>query len=174
MSFKTRLYFLREYLFPSGCACCGEALFTGEESFYGLCDDCKPVFLSALKDKRRCKTCGKPLITEKEACLLCREEDSSTRLRYNGYFEKMRKVFPYSGKFKTLLGSYKFKKSIAVGNFFVYCLNHVFENILTESALAESKQRDSFSDIAWVPVPPRPGKIKNSFVFDGNTGPAPR
>ena len=155
MNIKPRLYYLREYLFPLGCASCGEALLNAEESYYGICEGCKLMFDAELKNERRCLVCGKPLVTEKETCLLCREEGGAAKPRYNEKIEKIRSVFPYKGKFKAALGAYKFKKHIAAANFFIHCLNTVLEEIIIDSG-----GPDGLTEAAWVPVPPRPGKIK--------------
>jgi ComF family protein len=60
----------------------------------------------------------------------------------------MKILFPYTGRFRTILGSFKFKKSLGIGNFFALCLNLVID---------ESEQ---WEEAVWVPVPPRPGKIR--------------
>jgi len=148
VSIQKTLFYLREYLFPAGCSCCGEALLTQDESYYGLCTDCKSICDSALTDENRCRICGKPLITEKETCLLCRENDGTPRQSFNEKIDRMWSVFPYQGKFKVILGAYKFKQFVALANYFVYCMNTSLNDIL------------SMPDTALVPVPPRPGKIK--------------
>jgi ComF family protein len=58
-------------------------------------------------------------------------------------------LFPYTGKYRQLLESYKFKKNLAIGNFFA-------EKIREELA------NDPLAAAAIVPVPPRPGKILKS------------
>ena len=103
-----------------------------------------------MAEERRCEICGRPLITEKETCLSCRESDISGEKHCNDHIIKMRALFPYTGKFKTALGSYKFGKALGPGYFFAQCLN---------SALADF-DFSLFQVAAWVPVPPRPGKIK--------------
>ena len=137
------LYYLREYLFPQGCGGCGEVLISREEAGYGLCETCKNFLETVLNEKNRCIMCGKLLITEKDTCLSCRKKQPDK------YFDKALAVFPYTGKFKTILGSYKFQKSPGVGNYFTRCLNKNIVNLGIETDTA-----------AWVPVPPRPGKIK--------------
>ena len=160
MSFKTKLYCIREFLFPRGCACCGEALLSGNETFYGLCDKCRNELISELKNEKRCYICGKALISEKETCLKCRDENGKMKPKYNEKIERMKVIFPYTGKFKAILGAYKFKNHIAVGNFFLYCLNLVLEDFNQENIFDKDNRRIDFSGAAWVPVPPRPGKIK--------------
>jgi len=160
MSFQAKLYYIREFLFPRGCACCGEALLSEEEAFYGLCAECKNTFISEIISERRCCICGKPLISEKECCLSCRDDEGNIKLRYNEKIERIRMIFSYSGKYKKILGAYKFKKNIAVGNFFTYCFNSILKDLFNEGFLTENNQPNNISGLAWVPVPPRPGKIK--------------
>jgi len=143
-------YRLRECFFPNGCAVCGEALLNTMDAFNGLCHKCRDSVLDILKNEIRCQTCGKPLISEVDFCLSCREKN-----QFSAMIVKMRSIFPYFGKSKTLLGSYKFLKNIALGNFFTFCLNFALADILLKL-----KKPEELSGAAWVPVPPRPGKIK--------------
>ena len=150
------LFYLREYLFPSGCGGCGQALVNREEAHNGLCGDCAVFLKQALDAEKRCCVCGKPLITEKDTCLSCRKGgpagDKPSGGSYNERLVKLRCLFPYTGKFKTILGAYKFGKSLGVGNFLGQCLTSALEGFT----------HDEIRDAAWVPVPPRPGKIKKT------------
>ena len=150
MSLRKKLFYLREYFFPVGCGGCGEALLFPEYAYYGLCEKCRELFFSVLTSEKRCKICGKPLITEKESCLACRDENGEAKTIYNERIVNLKTLFPYSGKFREILGSFKFKKSIGIGNFLVYCLNNAIENLEDEVP----------RNAVWVPVPPRPGKLK--------------
>jgi ComF family protein len=134
------LSYLREYLFPSGCGGCGEALQNPEDVHYGLCGACRVFLTYAQAIENRCEVCGKPLITEKETCLSCRAKGDNALVR-------QLTLFPYTGKFQSILAAYKFGKSLGVGNYFAKCLVTALEGFLPGEA-------------AWVPVPPRPGKIK--------------
>jgi ComF family protein len=89
------------------------------------------------------------MISEKGCCLSCREKGAMENERYNERLVKLRSLFPFEMSFKTVLSSYKFGKSLGLGNFFARCL---------ELALEEIPDR---AKAAWVPVPPRPGKIKS-------------
>ena len=141
------IFYLREYFFPHGCGGCGEALSTPLNAYYGLCDECREFLESELAVEGHCAICGKPLISEKETCLSCREKGSTGNGKYNEWLISMRSFFPYMGKFKRILGAYKFGKSLGIGNFFAHCLCKVPDEFGNEST-------------AWVPVPPRPGKIR--------------
>ena len=143
-------FYLREYLFPSGCGGCGKALLGKKDAFYGLCTGCRELLTAFLTGEKRCVICGKPLITEKETCLSCRGEDSQAKEFYSGKLVKLYAAYPYTGKFKKVLGAYKFGKSLGVGNFLTLALQRA------------AKSFGLPGDAAWVPVPPKPGKIKKS------------
>ncbi|MDR2471393.1 MAG: ComF family protein [Treponema sp.] len=133
---------LREGLFPRGCALCGKAL-AAAEAFYGLCGPCgercrpPPDFAAG-----RCSLCGQPLISEAGTCLSCRNGPPRS-------FDRALSLFPYAGKYRTLLRAYKFGGRPELGNFFTKALERGMAALGTENP-------------AWVPVPPRPGKIKES------------
>ena len=145
---KYLTFYLREFLFPHGCGVCGQVLFEKEEAYYGLCAECRAFLSAALNIEKRCSICGKDLISERDTCLSCRSPEGNTR--YSQHIVKLKSIFPYTGKFKDVLGAFKFRKSLGVGNFFVDCLNHTLENF----------EKEEIKNAVWVPVPPRPGKMK--------------
>ena len=65
-------------------------------------------------------------------------------------YDRAAVLFPYSGKYRKLLTSYKFRKNIALGNYFA---GKIREEI-------ESWQIPEEARI--VPVPPRPGKMREN------------
>jgi ComF family protein len=143
MEFRKTLSLLREYLFPAGCAVCGRMLLDPEEAWCGLCGDCQSFF--AVDQGDRCVSCGRPLISERERCLPCREGEGHV---FDGAFI----LYPYTGRYRTLLQAYKFGKYRAPGNFFA-------------GRLAEARSRfrpRPEEGVPWVPVPPRPGKIRKT------------
>ena len=148
--FNHTLFYLREYLFPFGCGGCGEALVRPEDAYYGLCGNCRAFLTASLDSERRCEICGKPLISEKEICLPCRARKENDDNISNSRLLKLRALFPYVGKFKAILGAYKFGKSLGVGNFLAASLGSAPEDFCPGAD----------EETAWVPVPPRPGKIK--------------
>ena len=155
MNFRKNIYYLREFFFPAECGICGTALPDGESALMGLCEGCRSFLSSYMTMYDKCELCGKPLITEKNTCLSCREKEESYKKEYySKYFLRQIRFFPYTGKFKTLLRAYKFRKSLGIGNFFVQCLAKSLED------LKENQSAECFSGAEWVPVPPRPGKIK--------------
>ena len=145
---KKTIFFLREYFFPSGCGGCGKVLLSCEEAYLGLCSSCRAIFESLYINEKHCAYCGKVLVSERDTCLFCRKNGAIENGRYSTHLVKLRCLFPYSGKYRSVLGSYKFEKSLGVGNF----LSRFLTQVLDGFELA--------GNTAWVPVPPRPGKIK--------------
>ncbi|MDR2758814.1 MAG: ComF family protein [Spirochaetaceae bacterium] len=139
---KSVFSFIREWLFPSGCPVCGKLLLDARDARYGLCGDCKAAF--SLGDESRCSLCGRPLISEQDRCLPCREGEER-------YFDRAFAVFPYTGKYQQILRAYKFGKFRSLGNFLA--------EKLTESLSFFSPE--GMKNPCWVPVPPRPGKLRN-------------
>ena len=144
--------YLKEYLFPSGCGCCGKALFSRADAWFGLCADCRVYLSTAFTGERSCGVCGRPLISERETCIPCRKSVTAEAGLYNERVVKLKALFPYSGMFRAVLGAYKFGKSLNVGNFLVQNLISAVEGLVVGPEIHEA---------AWVPVPPRPGKIKS-------------
>jgi ComF family protein len=130
----------REALFPRHCGVCGGSLFSAGEAWYGLCADCAAVL--TVDTERRCVSCGKPLISEQDQCLPCREGNCGL----DGNFS----VYPYAGPWRKLLSSYKFEKNRALGNY-------LSEKLVEAAALAGFC--GGGKEPPWVPVPPRPHKI---------------
>ncbi|MDR2178039.1 MAG: double zinc ribbon domain-containing protein [Treponema sp.] len=138
------IFFIRELFFPGGCGLCGATLLEPGEAWRGLCDPCRESLEVPADDTgERCNRCGRPLVSEQGRCLSCRERDD-----WN--CESVSVLYPYTGTYRALAASYKFRKNLGVGNFLArrlaeYCRNH--------GGL-------EFSGFALVPVPPRPGKIR--------------
>ena len=130
------------FLFPAVCALCGGSLIYSQEIKYGLCEKCKES-LSPLEEGSRCNLCGKPLISEKDLCLPCRNGTVKST-------ERLWVLFPYAGKFRTLLTEYKFRKNLPLADFFA------------EKALTVLLNEPALENACIVPVPPRPGKIKEN------------
>jgi ComF family protein len=140
---RRAVFFLREYFFPSGCSICGDALVDSDETWYGLCKYCRDSLDLDIMDSQAeesCDYCGKPLISEQERCISCRQDEGFS-------FDRAKVLFPYTGKYRKLLAAYKFGKNLALGNYFAEKIIKMLEN-------------GSFPpDAKLVPVPPRPGKI---------------
>jgi ComF family protein len=130
----------RNFLFPADCALCEGALIEPNEMRLGLCQDCLASISPNYGSK--CTICGKPLISEIDTCLHCRDAQYS--------YDRLWTVFPYTGKYRKLLAEYKFEKKLPLANFFAEQITEIIKNEpLLENAVI-------------VPVPPRPGKIKKN------------
>ena len=150
-------YLIREYFFPRGCGICGASLFTKNEAWYGLCNDCrKEIVIGA---DIRCDMCGRPLISEINQCLPCRKsaETGETAME-KPLIDKMVSVFPYTGKYKKLLGAFKYERSPGAGHFLAEKIIEAIKLFPLENN--NPAPRDA--DLALVPVPPRPGKIRRT------------
>jgi ComF family protein len=145
------LSLIREGIFPRGCALCGKALRRKKAAFYGLCDSCRGNLAIPAAERGRCSCCGQPLISEAVTCLSCRNGPEHS-------FDRVLPLFPYTGKYQKILAAYKFGKHLSLGNLFAHVLKQGFE--LLENEL--NSNGDQTFDPCWVPVPPRPGKIKNT------------
>jgi ComF family protein len=137
-------FFLRvkNFLFPAECALCGCVLIETGEVRLGLCQNCLSSVNTVLTDGSKCTVCGKPLISEAETCLSCRDKSYS--------FERLWTLFPYTGKYRKLLTSYKFEKKTQLADFFA------------EKIIEVIKNEPLLENATIVPVPPRPGKIKDN------------
>jgi len=131
MNYRKIIYYLREYFFPAGCASCGGALLEAENTYYGICKECRSFLNFHIKF-----------------------EESYKKEYSSKYFIRQIGLFPYFGRFKNVLREYKFGKSLAIGNYLSMCLENCLKDIITDDFPNIS------SGTAWVPVPPRPGKIK--------------
>lgn len=150
------LFFLREYFFPEGCACCSRRLFGVEEAWYGLCENCRADIEREHPPDggagERCDRCGRPLISEQGRCLSCRAGAEPA-------FDRIIPLFPYAGKSRRLLSAYKFGQTLALGNFFAERIGAALEAF---DHIFFSGEERTVPETALVPVPPRPGKIKQS------------
>jgi ComF family protein len=147
-SFKKYLCLAGEWLFPAFCGICQSPLTAAAEAWYGLCEECRRGI--AINRGERCDICGRPLISERRRCLSCREEAPGETGKPS--FDRLLPLFPYAGKYRVLLESYKFGKSMGVLRF----LEEKLWEGLSLLPLEEMKNP------VLVPVPPRPGKIKKT------------
>ncbi|MCL2806060.1 MAG: ComF family protein [Treponema sp.] len=134
-------YQLKNFLFPASCALCGRELDFAAEIRLGLCQECSSGI--TLEEGKKCNLCGKPLVSEIETCLPCRNSEDRSFLR-------LWLLFPYTGKYRKLLTEYKFKKNLSLAGLFAEKIKEVIKN------------EPLLKDAVFVPVPPRPGKIKEA------------
>ncbi|MCL2229640.1 MAG: ComF family protein [Treponema sp.] len=138
---KNTLLKVIQFFFPASCAVCKKNLLDTDEIRLGLCQNCKESIKPIEGEK--CKICGKPLISEIDTCLPCRENNTRS-------YDRLWTLYPYTGNYRKLLASYKFHKNLSLGAFFasnIICL--INENPILK-------------DAQIIPVPPRPGKIKDT------------
>jgi ComF family protein len=133
---------VKNFLFPENCAVCESALIESGEIQLGLCQNCILSINSVPTDNGKCIICGKPLISEFDTCLPCRNNQYS--------YDRLWTLFPYNGKYRKLLTAYKFGKKLPLADFFAGKITEIIKN---EPLLEKA---------AIVPVPPRPGKIKET------------
>ena len=122
---------------PQNCICCGKMCYS-----LPLCKTCYQTQLSNINFDNRCSVCGKELISEKDICLECRQEKVLTHADF---------VFPiHSYKLwkKDLLFLWKMKNTKHLSELFAKIVDAVIRHFFNEK------------NIYLVPVPPRPGKIK--------------
>jgi ComF family protein len=137
------LTFAREFLFPAGCAICGQILINSDEAFFGICDHCRKSL--SLDNDPRCEICGRPLSSEIKLCTQCRNRETR-------HLDRLIALFPYTGKYRKILTAFKFDKRVCIGNFLT-------EKLLEGLALLpEGAPKTPI----LMPVPPRPGKIKRT------------
>ncbi len=134
---------LRSWCFGSVCALCGTLLIDAEACVGGLCRDCQQQFNLNFGADPRCPHCGRPLISEQGLCMTCRQQNPPP-------YDIALAIYPYQGVFAQLLEAFKFQKNRAAGRFLSQKLLQAAEHLADQG----------FHFDAWVPVPPRPGKLK--------------
>lgn len=130
-------FFLSFFLGGEKCLRCG-----GKSYVIPLCRKClldfsKPDF------SNRCKNCGKPLVSEIELCSSCRNSP---------VIKTLDGVFPlHSYRFwkKNLLFEWKLSEKRALSVYFAEFLSRKLFEL-----------EKTFGELTVVPVPPRPGKIR--------------
>ncbi|WP_041396173.1 ComF family protein [Gracilinema caldarium] len=134
---------LRELCFERGCVLCDRPLVEQGEYLYGLCLDCQKELTLDFTIDSRCPHCGRPLISEQTSCMTCRQHESPPQ-------DIALALYPYLGKAKKMLESYKFNKNIQLAWFLVNCLDQAVQYLAGIG----------YHFDAWVPVPSSPGKLK--------------
>ncbi|MCX7656702.1 MAG: double zinc ribbon domain-containing protein [Treponemataceae bacterium] len=138
------LYF--SWLWGASCLLCGTPLVFKKELLSGLCNSCGSSFLPYRG--QRCFSCGRPLISEKEQCIECREKTLRS-------YDKMYALYPYEGPYRKLLAAYKFEGHRCLAYFFA-------QQLIKSLFFFDCSPFYPSSRLYWVPVPPRPGKIKHA------------
>lgn len=123
------------------CLRCGRWTFVSP-----LCGRCSSLFSSSASFSKRCRVCGKPLVSEIGTCTVCR--NSFVVKSADGIFP----IQTYRLWKKDLLFSWKMLGTRSLSPFFAAAVERRIR--LVESEL-------SLSCLPVVPVPPRPGKMKD-------------
>lgn len=127
---------LQNLIFPHTCILCGTLLDKDDDRGYPLCAACE----NSLPDPpdKRCLCCGRPLISEIERCMVCRQHTFA--------FDRLIPLYPYQDeKSGALVRAFKKGKRYSLAQFWVGKL----ENVL----------KHEYEALGIVPVPPRPEKI---------------
>ncbi len=133
-SFRT---FFTLFAEPLNCICCEKMCYN-----IPLCKNCFQTQLCTINYNNRCSVCGKDLISEENICLECREEPVIKHADF---------VFPvHSYKLwkKDLLYTWKLNNTKQLSEVFAQIIDSVIKHFFNDK------------NIIIVPVPPRPGKLK--------------
>ncbi|NLM01360.1 MAG: ComF family protein [Treponema sp.] len=125
------------FISPFECIGCSEQCYE-----ISLCKKCQNHLEQITPLEKRCKICGKELISELDICMQCRREDEKIIKHLDNVFP----LYEYQLWKKELLFQWKISENRGLSQFFAKNICAVYEKY--------------FFDFALVPVPPRPGKIK--------------
>lgn len=120
------------------CVVCGKTCVKA-----AVCENCDKKFFDVTKEVARCRLCGKQLVSERDLCMECRNEPvlKST----DGVFP----LFSYRLWNSYVMTSWKLKGDREFSEFFAWKVAQRIELLKRKSG-----------NFVLVPVPPRPGKIK--------------
>lgn len=154
LSLKIRRFFVLLVLLLRRSAAVVSSFFLGGEkclccdknSSLSLCKNCITSFISYKSYSSRCKVCGKELISEIDICSSCKNE--RVLFSCDGVFP----VHPYRLWKKNLLFAWKTEEKRLLSPLFA---KTVFKNLVSFCNLKNEGKM-----LPVVPVPPRPGKIR--------------
>ncbi len=131
-------------LLPRRCALCGTLVHDVAWFPAPLCEACE----SGLKaiDGRRCASCGRPLISEAQLCMECRE---TTRADL-----RIMPVFMYRGAVAVMMHHYKTRERRSLATYFAFKLAPLIQSVCADTGTNPC-------EVAIVPVPPRPEKLRS-------------
>ncbi len=129
---------LQKLLFPHYCVLCGSLLNDKEDKGYPLCAVCESSL--PVPGNNRCCRCGRPLISEIDTCMLCRQHAFA--------FDRLIPLYAYQDeKAGALVRAYKKGKRYSLARFW--------------AAEIERVLKIEFGAAIIVPVPPRPEKLRS-------------
>ena len=127
-----------------------ECIFCDAQCFVmPLCSACRTRLFSKISEifTHRCRICGRHIVSEKDICLSCRENNIF------GSCDGIFSVFSYRLWNKELLFKWKIEGVRAFSPFFARIVHNV---------LCYIEEKFNCRNVAIVPVPPRPGKISET------------
>ena len=128
-------------VYPLRCCLCGDPLLQLPWMKMGICSRCVGgLRKESIGDADICKTCGMPLISEKDRCLSCRTSQH--------YYSSHCALFMYQGRARSLLKAYKFQSVSAL-------------SLLWALLLYEAIQQKFSQPPLIVPVPSRGSSVRS-------------
>ena len=126
-------------IFDMGCLLCGTSDSFAEK--YGLCKKCAFPLLFHEEKGEKCCICGRPLISEDEICMRCRNEKFA--------FNRNHCFWDYDGTAKKIIGLYKFKGHRRIGRFLAL-------------AVYRYLRRQGLGSVLLIPAPCSPARLKKT------------
>lgn len=125
------------------CVCCGKRTLS-----MPVCPECAEKYLLGFfpPGNGRCRLCGKILLVGNDLCSSCREK------RLLCHADSVFPLWPYRLWMKGLLFEWKMGENRSISPLFAECVEKAIES------LWPGRDRNA---IPLVPVPPRPGKIRD-------------
>ena len=125
------------------CVCCGKRTV-----LMPVCGDCAKKYLLGFlpPGDGRCKLCGKILVVGNDLCSSCREK------KLLCHADSVFPLWPYRLWMKGLLFEWKMGENRSISPLFAECVEKAIESLYPGVCRSE---------VPLVPVPPRPGKLKN-------------
>ncbi|MCR5319398.1 MAG: hypothetical protein K6E22_14355 [Treponema sp.] len=125
------------------CICCGKRTLA-----MPVCPECAEKYLLGFfpPGNGRCKLCGKILLVGNDLCSSCREK------RLLCHADSVFPLWPYRLWMKGLLFEWKMGENRSISPLFAECVEKAIETLYPGRGRC---------DIPLVPVPPRPGKLRN-------------
>ena len=121
------------------CVCCNKISYS-----MPLCKTCRTKLLESSKEQQNCcRICSKPLVSENELCMECRENAILKSA------DSVKCLFTYRLWKKQLLFSWKMENQRSLSRFFALAIINELKN----SGI-------NLKQTAIVPIPPRPGKLR--------------
>ena len=147
---------INNVFFPSYCPLCGEK--SKKFKIHNLCKRCLQTIIP-LENDNTCKKCGCPLISEKDICLSCREDNT---LRFDSCYS----LFNYIDYGKELVHQYKFEGHKSLSYFFAEQINlHLKITQKRGCVIPVPASNKSLKRRGWDPVGTIAGILKKKYNY---------